>query len=52
MLAEKSEPVVEDIGKKLASSDGAVHVGETSSTIYGARSYFGVHGDSNNIHFK
>jgi len=25
MLAEKAAPVVEDIRKKLASSDGAVH---------------------------
>jgi len=39
MLAEKSLPVVEDIRKKLASSDGAVHADETYWTTNGASSF-------------
>ncbi len=52
MLAEKAEPVVEDIRKKLASSDGGVHADETYWTTDGARSYFWVHGDEKFIHFQ
>ena len=37
MLADKAEPVVDDIAKKLASSDGAVHTDETYWTADGAR---------------
>lgn len=52
MLAEKSLPIVEDIRKKLASSDGAVHADETYWTTDGERSYFWVHGDTKFIHFQ
>ena len=52
MLAEKAEPVVDDIAKKLASSDGAVHADETYWTTDGARSYFWVHADSDFVHFQ
>ncbi len=52
MLAEKAEQIVEDIRKKLASSDGAVHADETYWTTDGARSYFSVHGDEKFIHFQ
>ncbi len=52
MLAENATPVVEDIRKKLASSDGAVHADETYWTTDGARSYFWVHGDTKYIHFQ
>lgn len=52
MLADKSAPVVEDIRKKLASSDGAVHADETYWTTNGVRSYFWVHGDEKFIHFQ
>ena len=52
MLAEKSVPIVEDIRKKLASSDGAVHADETYWTTNGVRSYFWVHGDEKFIHFQ
>ena len=52
MLAEKAEPVVEDIAKKLASSDGAVHADETYWTTDGQRSFFWVHGDEKYIHFQ
>lgn len=52
MLAHKSLPIVEDIRKKLASSDGAVHADETYWTTDGERSYFWVHGDTKFIHFQ
>ena len=52
MLAEKAAPVVEDIRKKLASSDGAVHADETYWTTNGDQSYLWVHGDEKFIHFQ
>jgi len=52
MLAEKAEPVVEDIAKKLGSSDGPVHADETYWTLDGNRSYYWVHGDEKFIHFQ
>ena len=52
MLADKAKPVVDDIAKKLASSDGAVHADETYWTTNGARSYFWVHGDLDSVHFQ
>jgi transposase len=52
MLADKAKPVVDDIAKKLASSDGAVHADETYWTTDGARSYFWMHGDQKFIHFQ
>ena len=51
MLAELTKPVVEDIAKKLASSDGAVHADETYSILNGKRAYFWVHGTTRYIHF-
>ncbi len=51
-LAGLAEPVVQDIAKKLASSDGAVHADETYWTLNGERSYFWVHGDEKFIHFQ
>jgi transposase len=51
-LSELAEPVVDDIAKKLSSSDGAVHADETFWTLDGERSYFWVHGDSKFIHFQ
>lgn len=52
MLAEKAEPVVDDIAKKLASSDGPVHADETYWTTDGLRSFFWMHGDEKYIHFQ
>lgn len=52
VLAEKAEPIVEDIAKKLASSDGPVHADETYWTLDGQRSYYWVHGDEKYIHFQ
>lgn len=50
-LAKLAKPIVQDIGKKLASSDGAVHADETYWTLNGQRAYFWVHGDQKYIHF-
>ncbi|MCA9147268.1 MAG: transposase [Planctomycetales bacterium] len=52
MLAEKAEPVVDDIAKKLASSDGPVHADETYWTTDGVRTFFWMHGDEKYIHFQ
>ena len=52
MLAQKAEPVVQDIQKKLASTDGPVHADETYWTTDGDRSYFWVHGNEKHIHFQ
>ena len=52
VLADKSAPVVNDIEKKLASSDGPVHADETYWTTDGARSYFWVHANSEFVHFQ
>ena len=50
-LCELAQPVVDDIAKKIASSDGAVHADETYSVLDGRRSYFWVHGTTRYIHF-
>jgi hypothetical protein len=50
-LADLAQPVVDDIAKKLASSDGAVHADETYSVLDGKRAYFWVHGTTRYIHF-
>lgn len=52
MLAGKSQPVVDDIAKKLSSVDGPVHADETYSTLEGKRAYYWVHGDEKFIHFQ
>ncbi len=52
VLAEKAEPVVDDIAKKLGSSDGPVHADETYWTLDGNRSYYWVHGDEKFLHFQ
>jgi len=50
-LTGLAEPVVDDIAKKISSSDGAVHADETYWTLNGERAYFWVHGDERFIHF-
>ncbi len=52
ILANEAEPVVDDIGKKLASSDGPVHADETYWTTDGARTYFWVHADQDYVLFQ
>ena len=51
LLYELAKPVVDDIAKKIASSDGAVHADETYSILDGKRAYFWVHGTTRFIHF-
>ena len=52
LLNELAKPVVDDIAKKLASSDGAVHADETYSTLNGKRAYFWVHATTRYVHFS
>ena len=52
MLAEKAKPIVDDIAKKLGSSDGAVHADETYWTLNGQRAYYWVHCDARYAHFQ
>ena len=51
-LAEKAKPVVDDIAKKLGSSDEAVHADETYWTLNGERAYDWVHCDARFAHFQ
>ncbi|WP_404307785.1 IS66 family transposase [Neorhodopirellula lusitana] len=51
-LADLAQPIVQDIVKKLSSSDGAVHADETYWTLDGERAYYWVHGDEKFIHFQ
>ena len=50
-LNKLAKPIVEDIAKKLASSDGAVHADETYSILDGKRAYFWVHATTRYVHF-
>ena len=50
-LNELAKPVVDDIAKKLASNDGAVHADETYSILDGRRAYFWVHATTRYVHF-
>lgn len=52
LLAEEAEPVVEDIRKKIASSEGAVHADETYWTLDALRSYYWIHATDKYIHFQ
>jgi hypothetical protein len=51
VLAEAAEPLVEDIAKKIASTDGAVHADETYWTVDAQRAYFWVHATECYVHF-
>jgi transposase len=51
-VAELAQPLVVDIAKKLASSDGAVHADETYSILDGRRAYFWVHATTRYVHFS
>ena len=52
MLADKAKPIVDDIAKKLGSSDDAVHADETYWTLNGDRAYYWVHCDARFAHFQ
>lgn len=43
LLTDRAEPIVEDIRKKIASSDEAVHADETYWLLDGQRSYYWIH---------
>ena len=51
-LATLAEPLVDDIVKKLGSSEGAVHADETYWTLNGQRAYYWIHGNEKFIHFQ
>src|SRR5262249_17002194 len=51
LLAPDALPVVDDIRKKIAASDGAVHADETYWTLDGERAYYSVHAREQYIHF-
>lgn len=50
--AELAEPLVDDIAKKIGSSDGAVHADETYWTLNGERAYYWLHATTQYIHFQ
>ena len=52
MLADKAKPIVDDIAKKLGSSDDAVHADETYWPLNGDRAYYWVHCDARFCHFQ
>lgn len=51
MLAKRSEPLVDDIAKKIASTDGAVHADETYWTLDAHRAYYWTHCTQAFVHF-
>ena len=52
LLAQQAEPVVEDIEKKIASTEGPVHADETYWTLDGDRAYYWVHTTEDFVHFE
>jgi transposase len=52
MLAQLAEPLVDDIVKKLASTDGPVHADETYWTVDTQRAFFWVHCTEQYVHFQ
>jgi transposase len=51
LLAADAEPVADDIRKKIAASDGAVHADETYWILDGQRAYYWLHATEQYIHF-
>jgi len=52
VLAGLAEPLVDDIAKKIGSSDGAVHADETYWTLNGQRAYYWLHATTEYVHFQ
>jgi transposase len=52
LLGASAEAVVEDIRKKIAASDGAVHADETYWVLDGQRAYYWLHATQQYIHFQ
>lgn len=52
LMAAPAGLLADDIGQKIASSEGAVHADETYSTLDAKRAYHWVHGTEKYIHFQ
>jgi transposase len=52
VLAKLAEPLVDDIAKKIASTDGAVHADETYWTLDSHRAFYWVHCTELYVHFQ
>lgn len=52
MLAGQAQPIVADIEKKIASTEGPVHADETYWTLDGKRAYYWVHTTDDFVHFE
>jgi len=52
MLSRQAEPIVADIEKKIASTEGPVHADETYWTLDGSRAYYWVHTTEDFVHFE
>jgi transposase len=52
VLADLAKPLVEDIVKKIASTNGAVHADETYWTLDAHRAYYWVHCTEVYVHFQ
>jgi transposase len=51
-LSKQAQPIVEDIEKKIASTEGPVHADETYWTLDGNRAYYWVHTTDDYVHFQ
>ena len=52
MLSRQAEPIVADIEKKIASTEGPVHADETYWTLDGTQAYYWVHTTEDFVHFE
>ena len=52
LLAQQTQPLVADIEKKIASTEGPVHADETYWTLEGDRAYYWVHTTTDYVHFE
>jgi transposase len=52
LLAQRAEPIAEDIRKKVASSDGAVHADETFWRVEQRQAYFWLHATEEYLYFQ
>jgi transposase len=52
MLADQAGPIIADIKKKIASTEGPVHADETYWTLDGDRAYYWVHTTEEYVHFE
>jgi len=52
LLAEQAKPLVDDIARKIASSDGPVNADETYWSLNGERAYYWLHATEEYVHFQ